>query len=181
MLTRNSTLAQLVFIEAAAHGLPWIGTQNGGPFEINRTLQSGLLIDPASSASITDALVKLLTDRQLWLTCRKSGLERIGLYSWDCHVRRHMAVLDSLDKAAAQTAAQRRGLCGGSDDAAFQPVAATTVPRIVQPSTSRSLLCVSSKSKSYLLRPTPRKKRRCSVDREQSWPLILRGSNPCAV
>jgi sucrose-phosphate synthase len=53
-----------VFIEAAAHGLPFIGTNNGGPVEINAVLSSGVLVDAASSASIADGLISLITDRE---------------------------------------------------------------------------------------------------------------------
>ena len=36
----------LVFIEAAAHGVPTVGTRNGGPAEIHRQLDNGLLVNP---------------------------------------------------------------------------------------------------------------------------------------
>lgn len=92
----------LVLIEAAAHGLPTVATRYGGPVEIHATLKNGLLVEPTDTGAVADALVTLLTDRNLWCalaallldskphsdvtahreSCRNSGLEHIAEFSW---------------------------------------------------------------------------------------------------
>ncbi|KAK8545187.1 hypothetical protein V6N12_026027 [Hibiscus sabdariffa] len=65
----------LTLIEAAAHGLPLVATKNGGPVDIHRVLDNGLLIDPHDQQSIADALLKLVADKQLWARCRQNDSE----------------------------------------------------------------------------------------------------------
>ncbi|KAK8655005.1 hypothetical protein V6N13_107597 [Hibiscus sabdariffa] len=62
----------LTLIEAAAHGLPIVATKNGGPVDIHQVLDNGLLVDPHDQQSIADALLKLVSDRQLWTRCRQN-------------------------------------------------------------------------------------------------------------
>ncbi|XVF34579.1 hypothetical protein REPUB_Repub18cG0070700 [Reevesia pubescens] len=62
----------LTLIEAAAHGLPLVATKNGGPVDIHRVLDNGLLVDPHDQQSIADALLKLVADKQLWARCRQN-------------------------------------------------------------------------------------------------------------
>ncbi|KAL0372249.1 UNVERIFIED_CONTAM: putative sucrose-phosphate synthase 1 [Sesamum calycinum] len=56
----------LTLIEAAARGLPIVATKNGGPVDIHRVLDNGVLVDPHNQQSIADALRKLCADKQLW-------------------------------------------------------------------------------------------------------------------
>ncbi|KAM1774412.1 hypothetical protein ACFX1R_045808 [Malus domestica] len=77
----------LTLIEAAAHGLPIVATQNGGPVDIHRVLDNGLLVDPHDQRSIVDALLKLVSDKQLWARCRQNGLKNIHLFSWPEHCK----------------------------------------------------------------------------------------------
>ena len=98
----------LVFIEAAAHGVPTVGTKYGGPVEIANVLANGLLVDPTSREEVSKALVDLFTDRQLYMRCRRNGLERIHLYSWASHVRRLLAVHDVLDRTSRPEASAVR-------------------------------------------------------------------------
>ncbi|KAK8619992.1 hypothetical protein V6N13_066481 [Hibiscus sabdariffa] len=68
----------LTLIEAAAHGLPLVATKNGGPVDIHRVLDNGLLIDPHDQQSIADALLKLVADKQLWARCRQNDQRKAG-------------------------------------------------------------------------------------------------------
>ncbi|GLJ55759.1 hypothetical protein SUGI_1197410 [Cryptomeria japonica] len=77
----------LTLIEAAAHGLPMVATKNGGPVDIHRTLQNGLLIDPHDDKAIASALYRLVADKNLWSECRQNGLRNINLYSWPQHCK----------------------------------------------------------------------------------------------
>eukprot|EP00249_Psilotum_nudum_P022282 c28453_g1_i1 orf=396-3629(+) len=81
----------LTLIEAAAHGLPMVATRNGGPVDIHRALSNGLLVDPHDQTAVADALLKLVSDRHLWMECRRNGLRNIHLYSWPQHCRIYLA------------------------------------------------------------------------------------------
>ncbi|XP_044472463.1 probable sucrose-phosphate synthase 1 [Mangifera indica] len=81
----------LTLIEAAAHGLPTVATKNGGPVDIHRVLDNGLLVDPHDQQSIADALLKLVSDKQLWVRCRQNGLKNIHLFSWPEHCKAYLS------------------------------------------------------------------------------------------
>ncbi|XP_028798253.1 probable sucrose-phosphate synthase 1 [Neltuma alba] len=86
----------LTLIEAAAHGLPIVATKNGGPVDIHRVLDNGLLIDPHDQQAIADALFKLVSDKQLWAKCRQNGLKNIHLFSWPEHCKTYLARIATL-------------------------------------------------------------------------------------
>ncbi|KAG9448480.1 hypothetical protein H6P81_008445 [Aristolochia fimbriata] len=81
----------LTLIEAAAHGLPIVATKNGGPVDIHRVLDNGLLVDPHDQQAIADALLKLVADKQLWAKCRQNGLKNIHLFSWPEHCKTYLS------------------------------------------------------------------------------------------
>ncbi|XP_022731595.1 probable sucrose-phosphate synthase 1 isoform X3 [Durio zibethinus] len=85
----------LTLIEAAAHGLPIVATKNGGPVDIHRVLDNGLLVDPHDQQSIADALLKLVADKQLWARCRQNGLKNIHLFSWPEHCKAYLSRIAS--------------------------------------------------------------------------------------
>ncbi|KAF5752497.1 hypothetical protein HS088_TW01G00409 [Tripterygium wilfordii] len=80
----------LTLIEAAAHGLPMVATKNGGPTDIHRALNNGLLVDPHDQKGIADALLKLVSEKNLWHDCRKNGWKNIHLFSWPEHCRTYL-------------------------------------------------------------------------------------------
>lgn len=81
----------LTLIEAAAYGLPVVATKNGGPVDILKALNNGILIDPHDQKAIEDALLKLVADKNLWLECRKNGLKNIHRFSWPEHCRNYLS------------------------------------------------------------------------------------------
>ncbi|TYI71575.1 hypothetical protein E1A91_D08G305600v1 [Gossypium mustelinum] len=81
----------LTLIEAAAYGLPIVATKNGGPVDIHRVLDNGLLVDPHDQQSIADALLKLVSDKHLWARCRQNGLKNIQLFSWPEHCKTYLS------------------------------------------------------------------------------------------
>ncbi|GMN66584.1 hypothetical protein TIFTF001_035645 [Ficus carica] len=85
----------LTLIEAAAHGLPLVATKNGGPVDILRVLDNGLLVDPHDQQSIADALLKLVAEKHLWAKCRQNGLKNIHLYSWPEHCKTYLSKIAS--------------------------------------------------------------------------------------
>ncbi|XAR48833.1 Sucrose-phosphate synthase [Bertholletia excelsa] len=80
----------LTLIEAAAHGLPMVATKNGGPVDIHRALNNGLLVDPHDQQAIASALLKLVSEKNLWHECRKNGWKNIHLFSWPEHCRTYL-------------------------------------------------------------------------------------------
>ncbi|KAA8528054.1 hypothetical protein F0562_035077 [Nyssa sinensis] len=84
----------LTLIEATAYGLPVVATKNGGPVDILKVLNNGLLIDPHDQKAIADALLKLVADKTLWVECRKNGLKNIQRFSWPEHCRNYLSHID---------------------------------------------------------------------------------------
>ncbi|KAM7485846.1 hypothetical protein LguiA_001855 [Lonicera macranthoides] len=80
----------LTLIEAAAHGLPMVATKNGGPVDIHRALNNGLLIDPHDQNAIANALLKLVSEKNLWTECQRNGWRNIHLFSWPEHCRTYL-------------------------------------------------------------------------------------------
>lgn len=60
-------------LQAAAHGVPTVATKNGGPVDIMATLHHGLLVDPTNSKQIADALIRILTNSQVWDEMSQNG------------------------------------------------------------------------------------------------------------
>ncbi|KAG2718853.1 hypothetical protein I3843_03G232000 [Carya illinoinensis] len=85
----------LTLIEATAYGLPIVATKNGGPVDIHRVLDNGLLVDPHDQLSIADALLKLVADKQLWARCQQNGLKNIHLFSWPEHCKTYLSRIAS--------------------------------------------------------------------------------------
>ncbi|XVF63478.1 hypothetical protein PTKIN_Ptkin09bG0089800 [Pterospermum kingtungense] len=84
----------LTLIEAAAYGLPVVATKNGGPMDILKVLNNGLLVDPHDQKAIADALLKLVADKNLWAECRKNGLRNIHRFSWPEHCRNYLSQVE---------------------------------------------------------------------------------------
>lgn len=72
----------LTILEAAAHGLPVVATQIGGPVDTIGELQHGILIDPRSPTEISDAIQRLLDDEALWKICAANGAENSREIDW---------------------------------------------------------------------------------------------------
>ncbi|AQK51990.1 Putative sucrose-phosphate synthase family protein isoform 1 [Zea mays] len=81
----------LTLIEAAAYGLPMVATRNGGPVDIHRVLDNGILVDPHNQNEIAEALYKLVSDKHLWSQCRQNGLKNIHKFSWPEHCQNYLA------------------------------------------------------------------------------------------
>jgi sucrose-phosphate synthase len=82
----------LTLLEAAASGLPLVATENGGPVDIIGNCDNGILVDPLDKDAIAAALLKLLTDPELYRRAREHGVTKVReLYSWQAHAERYMA------------------------------------------------------------------------------------------
>ena len=87
----------LVFVEAGAFGLPVIGGDSGGIREAVEHQGNGLLVDPQSADAISQAIDRLLADRDLAARLGREGKRRAQeIFTWEnCK----QAILDALDKS----------------------------------------------------------------------------------
>ena len=49
-----------------------------------------MLVDPHDDKAITDTLLNLIADKNLWAECRKNGWKNIHLFSWLEHCRTYL-------------------------------------------------------------------------------------------
>jgi len=81
----------LTLIEAAATGLPIIATQDGGPRDIIRHCENGVLIDPLDVPALGAAMHAAVTDPQRWRSWSRNGIRGAQkYYSWPGHVERYV-------------------------------------------------------------------------------------------
>ena len=81
----------LTLLEAAACGLPFVATENGGPVDIVENCESGLLVDPLDSDQIASAIKQLLQDADVWKQYSDNGIKNVASkYSWDHHSKRYL-------------------------------------------------------------------------------------------
>ncbi len=82
----------LTLLEAAASGLPVVATENGGPVDIIANCKNGELVDPLDKEAITDALLKLLRDKNAWSIASRNGIDGVRrFYSWQAHAESYLA------------------------------------------------------------------------------------------
>ena len=89
----------LTLLEAAATGLPLVATENGGPVDIIGNCHNGELVDPLDKQSITNALLKLLRDKDAWMKASRNGIRGVRKhYSWQTHARSFLTRIADLPK-----------------------------------------------------------------------------------
>lgn len=49
------------------------------------------MVDPHDQQAIADALLKLVSDKNLWTRCRQNGLKNIHLFSWPEHCKTYLS------------------------------------------------------------------------------------------
>jgi sucrose-phosphate synthase len=99
----------LTLIEAAASGLPIVATNDGGPQEIVRICDNGLLVDPLDAGALAGALVDVLSDRAEWRRQSRSGIRGADRYfSWKGHVARYLKRTKPLRKRRRKATAVPR-------------------------------------------------------------------------
>jgi sucrose-phosphate synthase len=93
----------LTLIEAGACGLPIVATEDGGPQDIISNCNNGLLIDPLAPETITEALLKLLGDKQLWQKFSAQGVQGVQAnYSWQSHAKRYLKIIKPIAERSEQ-------------------------------------------------------------------------------
>ena len=87
----------LTLLEAAASGLPIVATENGGPVDIINNCKNGVLIDPLDKSAMTEALLKLLNNKNAWLQASRNGIKGVRKhYSWQAHVKTYFDKIEAL-------------------------------------------------------------------------------------
>lgn len=87
----------IVFLEASACGKPIISGRTGGAVEAIVDTQTGFLVDPSNDKEITEAIEKLLTDRELGRKLGRQGRKRmVEEFSWEKKLPKLMELLNRL-------------------------------------------------------------------------------------
>lgn len=82
----------LVFLEAAAAGLPIIGTRGSGAEDAVGDGQNGILVAPRASAAASEAMRRILTDAALHDKFSRGSIELAGRMSWQKVVERYFEI-----------------------------------------------------------------------------------------
>ncbi len=81
----------LTYIESAGCGLPFVGTENGGPQDIVENCDCGILVDVTKPEDIATAIKRILTDRDLWQKYSDNGVNKVReFYSWETHCESYL-------------------------------------------------------------------------------------------
>ena len=89
----------LTAIEAAATGLPFVATHNGGPTDIAENTKSGFAVDVNDQEAFTGAILKLLTEPDLWDQCSANGVNLVReYYTWNKHCRQYLESVGKIVK-----------------------------------------------------------------------------------
>jgi sucrose-phosphate synthase len=87
----------LTFIEASASGLPFVATNKGGPVDIEKNCQSGILVDIDDQESIALSIKKILTDSDKWNQLSENGINNTRkTYTWQHHCESYISELKKL-------------------------------------------------------------------------------------
>jgi sucrose-phosphate synthase len=89
----------LTLIEAAASGLPWVATEDGGPRDIVVNCKCGQLIDPLNAQVMGETILSAINDKERWQTWSQNGAKGAReFYSWDTHVDNYLTELEQTVK-----------------------------------------------------------------------------------
>ncbi len=87
----------LTLIEACACGLPIVATAEGGPTDIIRNCESGILVNVSDIKEVAEAVHSLLVDQDLWTSCSNNGVNGVRkYYSWSAHSKHFLQLFDTL-------------------------------------------------------------------------------------
>jgi phosphatidylinositol alpha-1,6-mannosyltransferase len=78
----------IVYLEAAAHGLPAVAGNVGGVADAVIDGETGLLVDPTSPDAVAGAVVELLRDHMRAEALGRAGAARAQQFAWPTVVRR---------------------------------------------------------------------------------------------
>ena len=95
----------LTAIEAAATGLPFVVTEDGGPQDIVANCHSGLVVDVTNQEALIRAMLRMLTDQEMWEAYSLAGINNVRThYSWPTHCRDYLDLIHTLIGDGGETA-----------------------------------------------------------------------------
>ncbi len=81
----------LTLLESGACGLPIVATKDGGPEDIIKNCNNGILVDVSDPVNISQAVKKILIDEELWKTYSRNGIDKVrSYYTWSAHIDRYL-------------------------------------------------------------------------------------------
>ena len=87
----------LTLIEAASCGLPIVATDDGGPRDIIKNCQNGILIDVNEPEQICEAIKDIIIDQEAWKDYSQNGVKGVREhYTWDAHTKSYVEHLRKL-------------------------------------------------------------------------------------
>lgn len=87
----------LTLIEAAASGVPVAATDDGGPRDIIANCKNGILVDVQNSKNISNALNKILSNKNKWKEFSKNGIKNVRIfYTWEAHVKKYLNEIENI-------------------------------------------------------------------------------------
>jgi sucrose-phosphate synthase len=92
----------LTIIEAAAHGVPVVATENGGPAEIIRVIKHGILVDPTDEIQIKNNIIRILKDPRLWNEFSNNAKNNVKAYSWNTHRDKYFKEIEEMKLAKSR-------------------------------------------------------------------------------
>lgn len=87
----------LTLLEAAAAGIPSIGSSEGAPVEIVRNLGHGIVVSPNNVAELTDAMEVMLADLKNWDALSRQGRRKVCAMTWEAHTIRYLEAITALN------------------------------------------------------------------------------------
>jgi phosphatidylinositol alpha-1,6-mannosyltransferase len=78
----------IVYLEAAAHGVPVVAGNAAGAVDAIVHGRTGLLVDPEDASGVAEALVRILEDDALASRLSDEAVRRVGGFSWTATSRR---------------------------------------------------------------------------------------------
>jgi len=88
----------LVFLEAAAAGLPVVGTRDSGAEDAILSEKNGFLVDSKDIDGFAEAIVKILKNRDLRANMSRASLEFARTSGWDARFEQYADVYKNLAK-----------------------------------------------------------------------------------
>jgi sucrose-phosphate synthase len=103
----------LTLIEAAACGAPIVATNDGGPRDIVRHCNNGVLVDPLDAEGMAKAIWNTISDRDRWKRFSEQGLKGVRQhYAWEGHAEKYVRRIKALRKEASRVRRGQQRLSG---------------------------------------------------------------------
>ncbi|PPF56017.1 HAD family hydrolase [Clavibacter michiganensis] len=86
----------LTLLEAAAAGVPTVGSTEGAPTEVVTRLGHGTVVSPDDPEALASALLDILDDDDRWITFSTAGRQRVRPQTWRTHAAEYLRCLRGL-------------------------------------------------------------------------------------